>query len=34
MPSRKATSGKTLSDTDDDHGPGLDRYDVAILSEL
>jgi Lrp/AsnC family transcriptional regulator, leucine-responsive regulatory protein len=34
MPSRKTTSGKTLSDTDDDHGPGLDRYDVAILSEL
>jgi Lrp/AsnC family leucine-responsive transcriptional regulator len=33
MPSRKATSGTTLSDTDDD-GPGLDRYDVAILSEL
>ena len=34
MPSRRSTSGKTLSDTEEDHGPGLDRYDVAILGEL
>ena len=34
MPSRKTIQGKTLRDADDDHGPDLDRYDVAILGEL
>jgi DNA-binding Lrp family transcriptional regulator len=35
MPSRKSISGKTRgTEPADDHGPGLDRYDVAILAEL
>ena len=35
MPSRKTISGKTrAAETEEEHGPGLDRYDVAILGEL
>jgi Lrp/AsnC family transcriptional regulator, leucine-responsive regulatory protein len=35
MPSRSANPGKTSTpDATERHGSGLDRYDVAILSEL
>jgi DNA-binding Lrp family transcriptional regulator len=36
MPSRTGKSGKTSTPVDatEPHGPGLDRYDVAILAEL
>ena len=35
MPSRKTISGKTrAAEAEEEHGPGLDRYDVAILGEL
>jgi DNA-binding Lrp family transcriptional regulator len=36
MPSRNQNQGKTRSpaDASEAHGPGLDRYDVAILAEL
>ena len=35
MPSRKTISGKTrAAEAGEEHGPGLDRYDVAILGEL
>jgi DNA-binding Lrp family transcriptional regulator len=36
MPSRTGKSGKTSTQVDatEPHGPGLDRYDVAILAEL
>ncbi|MEW6707371.1 MAG: Lrp/AsnC family transcriptional regulator [Pseudomonadota bacterium] len=35
MPSRSQNPGKTRSSAEaEPHGPGLDRYDVAILAEL